>query len=182
MMWFFVKSTIKGCNARGDGESDYLTRFSLVRCRLFQVALHTFHRSDADHLHDHPWPFVSIVLRGGYWEITPTSRRFYKPGSILFRPANWLHRVSLPCRRCRRCDGYGFAPKYTSVVCADCKGRGSVEVEARTLIFMGPVCRPWGFIVDGKWIHWKVYFDKFGCKKPVGREHPAVAHKKTEGH
>ena len=34
-----------------------------------RIYLHHFLRSDHDRaLHDHPWNFVSIILRGGYWE------------------------------------------------------------------------------------------------------------------
>jgi hypothetical protein len=37
--------------------------------RSWHVYLHKFYRGDTDrHLHDHPWPFKSLMLAGGYWE------------------------------------------------------------------------------------------------------------------
>lgn len=87
----------------------YLTRWALhgdTHTDGRRVFLHRFQRSDADEMHDHPWPFKSLVLAGGYWEITPaagwrngngpTKRRWYGPGSILNRPARWIHRVEIP--------------------------------------------------------------------------------------
>ena len=47
----------------------YLTRLTLFRCPWFQVLLHWIYEPDwAPDCHDHPWPFVGIVLRGGYVE------------------------------------------------------------------------------------------------------------------
>jgi hypothetical protein len=44
-----------------------------INTRFGGVKLHHILRSDDDRdLHDHPWSFLSIVLKGGYWEHTPT--------------------------------------------------------------------------------------------------------------
>lgn len=52
-----------------DGPGNYLTRLRLIQTPLFGVYLHRFDGPDPrDTLHEHPWPFVSIVLRGGYIE------------------------------------------------------------------------------------------------------------------
>lgn len=88
----------------------YLTRWTLLGRRFggrWRVFLHRFHRSDSDGAcHDHPWPFVSVILWGGYWEHVPdpadpaeTRRRWYWPGSVLIRPAEWRHRVEIPAGR-----------------------------------------------------------------------------------
>ncbi len=74
---------------------------------LPSLRLHHILRSDDDRaFHDHPWPYLTLVLRGGYWEIRPhydTSgiyvcevRKWHGPGSILWRPANSWHRLELP--------------------------------------------------------------------------------------
>lgn len=88
----------------------YLTRWTL-HGRRFEgsddaVFLHRFQRSDADEMHDHPWPFTSLILAGGYDEVTPgegwangngpTARTWYAPGSVLHRPAVWIHSVRIP--------------------------------------------------------------------------------------
>lgn len=54
--------------------------------------------------HDHPWPYITIILKGGYTEVTPIfesgiyigeARKFYPPGSILFRRAQSWHSLEL---------------------------------------------------------------------------------------
>src|SRR5256885_1002755 len=73
-----------------------LVRYEILHTRWLRIYVHHLMRSDAErHLHDHPWSFVSIILRGGYREHTPDGARDYKAGSILFRPATWLHKLEL---------------------------------------------------------------------------------------
>ena len=53
---------------RADGRV-YLRRWRLWRGRFFSVCLHRFMAPDeSECAHDHPWPFVSLVLWGGYVE------------------------------------------------------------------------------------------------------------------
>ena len=90
----------------------YLHRWWLVPYNRFGYAarVHQFLSSDRDrHLHNHPWPYVSVVLRGGYWEETAVEKRhwasgraaesreqrWYGPGSVLVRGADHFHRVLL---------------------------------------------------------------------------------------
>ena len=52
-----------------DGDDDYLTRLRIVQTPWFGLYLHRFDGPDPrPTLHDHPWPFLSFVLRGGYVE------------------------------------------------------------------------------------------------------------------
>jgi len=37
----------------------------------FNVVLHKIVKSDEPIFHDHPWPFITVVIKGGYWEHTP---------------------------------------------------------------------------------------------------------------
>lgn len=47
----------------------YLTRWKIIETPFFGVYLHRFNSPDSrPTLHDHPWRFVSLVLRGGYTE------------------------------------------------------------------------------------------------------------------
>ena len=128
------------------GEFDaYLTRWTLLGRRHAgggKVFLHHFHRGDAEpYNHDHPWPFWSLILWGGYWEWTPLREGdpvadietltekavWYGLGRLLRRPAEWQHRVELP------------------------RGR-----KAWTLVWTGPKSRSWGFICPGRgWIPWR---------------------------
>ena len=53
---------------------------------------------DDDHgegVHNHLCPFMTIILRGGYWETLKTGRYWRSPGYIGFRSANDFHRVDL---------------------------------------------------------------------------------------
>jgi hypothetical protein len=101
---------------KGVDGSPYLKRWSLFLPFGASIKLHHILRSDEDRdLHDHPWSFVSIILRGGYWEHTPTriapnprddirswdgrpatTRHWYGVGSVLLRPAPWPHRLEIP--------------------------------------------------------------------------------------
>lgn len=58
------------------GSADlYLRRLYILRAWCGAM-LHWIHRPDSDRwLHDHPWCFFSIVLRGGYVEETPRGVR-----------------------------------------------------------------------------------------------------------
>ena len=42
------KTIIKGCESRGDADSPYLTRYTLIERPNWQLCVHVFHRSDAD--------------------------------------------------------------------------------------------------------------------------------------
>jgi hypothetical protein len=52
-----------------DGDGNYLCRLRIVQTPWFGIYLHRFDGPDPrPTLHDHPWNFTSIVLRGGYIE------------------------------------------------------------------------------------------------------------------
>jgi len=75
----------------------YLTRWYLLRTKPLAVFLHWFRRSDEDRaLHDHPWPFITLILWRGYFEHCQdgTIRRRW-PLTVHYRPAEWRHRVEL---------------------------------------------------------------------------------------
>lgn len=52
-----------------ENDDDYLTRWRLIQTPWFGVYLHKIETPDPrPTLHNHPWPFVALVLRGGYAE------------------------------------------------------------------------------------------------------------------
>ena len=92
-----------------------LTRYYLVETRWFAVYLHHLHTSDENRaLHDHPWSFVTFLLSGGYEEHTPAGIFWRRRFSVLYRPAEWQHRLVLRWPvwtlviRCRRRREWGF--------------------------------------------------------------------------
>ena len=104
--------------------------------------VHRILRSDSErHLHDHPWPSISIILRGGYWEILPAMqaqhpsldqycwRRVWRgPGSIVFRRAHHRHRIEIPD-----------------------------DTDSWSLFVMGRYTKQWGFYTNDGFVYWRTY-------------------------
>ena len=66
---------------------------------LFSVRIHHWLGSDDQrHMHDHPWNFVTIVLKGCYLDISEKSE-VLSAGNIRYRKAEHKHSVyvSNPC-------------------------------------------------------------------------------------
>ena len=120
----------------------YLERYYLFlreRERFpFNVFLHKFLKSDPDDVHDHPWPYATLILKGGYWEWIPhfdtVGRKtgeyqvWRGPGHFRVSSANSYHRIEL-----------------------------DPDITAWTLFMPGPKQRDWGFLVKNKWIQWEQY-------------------------
>ena len=120
----------------------YLERYYLFlreRKRFpFNVFLHKFLKSDPDDVHDHPWPYATLILKGGYWEWIPhfdtVGRKtgeyqvWRGPGHFRVSKANSFHRIEL-----------------------------DPDITAWTLFMPGPKQRDWGFLVRNKWVQWEQY-------------------------
>lgn len=120
----------------------YLERYYLFlknRERFpFNVFLHKFLKSDPDDVHDHPWPYFTVILQGGYYEWRPQFdstgqkigeiARWCGPGSFRWAGANTYHRIEL-----------------------------DPTVTCWTLFMPGRKCRDWGFLVKNKWVQWEQY-------------------------
>lgn len=133
------KKIIYGCEARGDGDQPYLTRYTLLQTKRGNLHFHVFHRSDGPEMHDHPWAFISVILWRGYREYCHENA-FWQgkrtwPGQILYRMASHTHRVEL-------IDGK----------------------RAVTLVWTFKREREWGFFTKKGWQPWKDYFRERGCK------------------
>ena len=115
----------------------YIRRWWLIKWSWICVYLHSQHRDDwARDLHDHVAWNISIILRGGYYEITEEhpNGRFRWPGMIVFRRATLLHRLELAV-----------------------PGRPSWSIWIR-----GPKMRRWGFMTKDGWMNDDDYREKFG--------------------
>jgi len=101
----------------------YLRRWYLLpRNRWMNVYLHQILHDDDDRaVHDHPWWFVSLVLKNGYRELTDAGWVWRMPWSLAFRKAEHRHRIEL-----------FNTPSGHSLDCW-------------TLVITGPVVRKWGF-------------------------------------
>lgn len=65
----------------------------------FGIRIHEILRSDMDmNPHDHPWAFVTFILKGGYferrwWPNGTTSLKWHPPGSLIFRRHTDWHMI-----------------------------------------------------------------------------------------
>ena len=107
----------------------------------FNVFIHKFLKSDPDDVHDHPWPYATLILKGGYYEWIPEfnrdgkkiaeTRHWRGPGHFRICGANSYHRIEL-----------------------------DPSVTAWTLFMPGPQKREWGFLVKDQWIESEQYLAK----------------------
>lgn len=126
---------------------DYMRRWILSLPFGLMVRVHHIQRADADdELHDHPFGFVSLVLRGWYVEELPAEHRMQsampgglrtyttrRPGSIARRRSHVAHRIS------RVSEGGVW-----------------------TLVFARRGERQWGFYTANGWVPWT----EFVTRKP----------------
>lgn len=72
---------------RGTGErTEYMRRW-IFSCPWFTIRLHHILDSDYGLPHNHPWNFVSLVLKGGYTEALYRMFDVVTPKKIVFRKA-----------------------------------------------------------------------------------------------
>lgn len=127
-----------------DRQSDepYLERYYLFlteRQRFpFNVFLHKFLKGDPDDVHDHPWPYATLILKGGYYEWVP---QFDDQGRKTSEIRKW------------RGPGHFRICKSTSYHRIELKD----DVTCWTLFMPGPHRREWGFLVNDQWIHNEQY-------------------------
>lgn len=134
----------------------YLVRWNLfglgIDSALFSIKLHKIIVSDDECLHDHPWAYISVILKGGYTESSFAdpgkahkqhwiwskksdqfiARKFHRPGSILMRPASWAHRLE-------------------------------VQKPCWTLVFTFKKIRTWGFFTARGWKKHSTYSTQHDC-------------------
>lgn len=144
-MWKWLRTLLSGKPHFyiGGREHPYLLRWYLLpRNPWLNLYLHKFLRDDDDRaLHDHPWWFISLMLRGSYIELTEspgggehTQTVRWSP-SVVFRRAVHRHRV---------------------VLGRDAAGQ---PVPCWTLVVTGPNSRVWGFWCPKGFVPWDQFVD-----------------------
>lgn len=123
---------IKWMEARGSHRSisrdgtPYMERYFLLRLGPFALFLHHFVDSDLDDVHDHPWAWARLIIKGSYREHHHDGTSTVCPRwNFIFRVARELHWVEL---------NSGPGPR-----------------DVWTLFAHGPRVRQWGFMDAGKW-------------------------------
>lgn len=130
-MFKFKRDTL----LRADGK-DYMERWVLTY-PFGMVRIHKIISSDVDyHLHDHPWDFVTIMLKGSYCEHTPINNK-----AKVYPCATSMEYHFAPSARFIRADEY-----HRLTV-----NRGPIW----TLVLTGRKKNKWGFLTrDGK-LQWR---------------------------
>lgn len=116
----------------------YLLRWYVVpRNPWLNVYLHKFLHDDEDRaLHDHPWWFISMMVRGRYYELTRDNFVVRTTPSVAYRKPTHAHRVVLQ------------------------KDASDNPIPCWTLVVTGRVVRDWGFHCPQGWRHWKEFTAK----------------------
>lgn len=116
----------------------YLFRRRLIQTPWFGVYLHDIFEPDGDRdPHNHPWSFLSVVLRGGYTErlhripwvdLSWNKAQTWRRGSVHYMGRDTAHRII------------------------------KTEPGLMTLIITGPRrSSGWGFFTEGGWVSWQEY-------------------------
>ena len=61
----------------------------------FNILVHKILKEDRGDLHDHFWSYITIILKGGYWETTDKGTYWRGPGYIGFRKNTDKHSLKL---------------------------------------------------------------------------------------
>jgi hypothetical protein len=114
----------------------YLTVYVILRIGVYSICLHHFHRGDEERdCHDHPFSFLSVVLRGRYREHLFdggwVDRGFL---SLRYRSALHRHRIELLKKPCW------------------------------TLCIKRATGREWGFFPNGLFVPWRDYLRSTGLR------------------
>lgn len=157
-----------GVSADGSSADDYLKRWYL--CRLLpktedrwprlakaigflkkklgiELYLHKVSADDGDrHLHDHPWPFIAIILVGGYEEIVP------KPGTDGAAPRDRvLSRHFAPTVHCKTEHDLHQLRLF--------RDQNGEKIVNWSIVIRGPKVKDWGFSTEDGWKDHSAYLD-----------------------
>ena len=110
----------------------HFKRWEIWSTKWFNIYLHFINKADEDkHMHDHPWSFWSIILKGKYIEFLEQP----KPGSIVSR--GFLNMA------------YRKKNTYHMI--------GVLVEPTWSLVITGPGGREWGYSTEQGWIDNKTY-------------------------
>jgi hypothetical protein len=139
--WAFM--TVLRIRARFEDDV-YLTRLRIVQTPLFGLYLHRISGPDPDtYMHDHPWNFWSLVLRGGYTEQVPEAQGM--------APWRYKHEV-------KRRLSYKRAEDLHAI-------RRLHRNPTWTLLLVGRRRREWGFYTNAGWVQWDKYITSIDSRE-----------------
>jgi len=125
----------------------HFRRYRLLATPWFNIYIHQILRSDEDkHFHDHPWHFLSYILKGSYYEKWRTYPNFIFEYSTI-----WSSKPppGVPKMRPRRVIKHHAEDTHSLTL---------LTPEVWTLVFTTGRERVWGYrLDDGSWIDFKSY-------------------------
>lgn len=130
----------------------YLVRLRILQTPWFGIYLHDIYEPDDERApHNHPWSFISIVVRGWYVE-----KVYPNPERTMQHQYGWKN---YGIKRHRRFSAHkmGRVSAHRITECAP---------GLKTLILTGPRQSSWGFFEDGVYIDWKDYERKQVAENP----------------
>lgn len=109
----------------------HFRRWRIMETPWFGIYIHGIYKADKDlHLHDHPWNYMSVVLKGAYLEASKVD------GEIrMARPVQWK---------------WNNATRFHKIALL-------VTPSVYTLFITGKKYREWGYDVDGVWVDNQTY-------------------------
>lgn len=137
--WRFLERRFVVSALDKPGENRFI-RYRIFQTPWFGLYVHRFDNADYRTFHDHPWSFVSIIVRGGYVEATPhnnalvvsaepyTDYKIIRAGSINHKKATELHYIADLLRK----------PTWT-------------------IMLTGKRERVWGFVDENGWTRFDEY-------------------------
>jgi hypothetical protein len=113
----------------------HFRRWRLIQTPWFALYLHKICQSDKDlDMHDHPWNFQSLIVKGAYREACKLAPKFdyihlnsYYPGDVVKHQAEDAHKITL------------------------------LTKEVWTLVFTSGRTRVWGYQTPQGWVDHKEY-------------------------
>lgn len=116
----------------------YLARLRIIQTPWFGIYVHDIYEPDADrHPHNHPWSFISIVLRGEYMEMVydePTKTPLWHSA----------------CNHHKRFSIHKMGRKSAHRIIY-------AGPRLKTLILVGPRRSNWGFFTEDGYKPWQEY-------------------------
>ena len=107
----------------------HFRRWEILKTRWFSIYIHGIYAADQDkHLHNHPWDYKSIVLKGSYIEETNNGVNILKFGTVTSRIGKDYHKI-----------------------------KSLLTKSVYTLFIVSPIKRIWGYQVDGSWVNHEEY-------------------------
>lgn len=163
----------------GFDDEPYMVRRTLFSFwKFFSIKIHDILASDSLCLHDHPWGFITFLLKGGYYEWTYLDFYLKK-----HQNQNEVIKTAIELKENKKIidwsmddDGmiivkkwYGpgrilYRPARYIHRLELMEGRGESmyaheigPVPCKSFVITGPEIRPWGFFTKGGWMFWKYY-------------------------